>query len=163
MAGDEDGAMSDLPHLTDDGDVHMVDVGAKAETDRVAVAEGFVSLGDDTADLLFGGGLPKGDALAVVRIAAIGGAKRAADLIPLCHPLPLTGVDVVVERAEPGARIEVTARTRGRTGVEMEAMAGVSAGALALYDMIKGVQRGATIGPVQLLHKTGGRTGEWDR
>lgn len=155
--------MTELTHLTDDGDVHMVDVGGKDVTDRVAVAEGFVDLDDATADLLFSGGLPKGDALAVVRIAAIGGAKKASDLIPLCHPLPLTGVEVLVERVEAGARIEVTAKTRGRTGVEMEAMTGVSAGALALYDMVKGVHRGATIGPIRLLSKSGGRSGEWQR
>lgn len=155
--------MTELAHLTDDGDVHMVDVGGKDVTDRVAVAEGFVDLDEATGDLLFSGGLPKGDALAVVRIAAIGGAKKAADLIPLCHPLPLTGVEVLVERVETGARIEVTAKTRGRTGVEMEAMTGVSAGTLALYDMVKGVHRGATIGPVRLLSKSGGRSGEWQR
>ncbi len=155
--------MTELTHLTDDGDVHMVDVGGKEVTERVAVAEAFVDLDDSTADLLFSGGLPKGDALAVVRIAAIGGAKKAADLIPLCHPLPLTGVQVVVERSGVGARIEVTAKTSGRTGVEMEAMSGVSAGALALYDMVKGVQRGATIGPIRLLAKSGGRSGEWQR
>lgn len=155
--------MSDLTHLTDDGDVHMVDVGSKPETDRVAVAEASVALAQETADKLFGGELPKGDALAAVRIAAIAGTKRTPDLIPLCHPIALTAVEVVVERIGSGARIEVTARTTGRTGVEMEAMTGASVGALTLYDMVKGIDRGAEIGPVRLLGKSGGRSGEWRR
>jgi cyclic pyranopterin phosphate synthase len=155
--------MSDLTHLTDDGDVHMVDVGSKPETDRVAVAEASVALAQETADKLFGGDLPKGDALAAVRIAAIAGTKRTPDLIPLCHPIALTAVEVVVERTGSGARIEVTARTTGRTGVEMEAMTGASVGALTLYDMVKGIDRGAEIGPVRLLAKSGGRSGEWRR
>ncbi len=155
--------MSEFTHLTEDGDVHMVDVGAKAETDRVAVAEAVVTLAPATTDALFGGDLPKGDALATVRIAAIAGTKRTPDLIPLCHPIALTNVEVAVERVEAGARIEVTARTTGRTGVEMEAMTGASVGALTLYDMVKGIDRGAEIGPVRLLAKSGGRSGEWRR
>jgi cyclic pyranopterin phosphate synthase len=155
--------VTDFTHLTEDGDVHMVDVGAKPETDRVATAEATVHLAPDTADALFGGSLPKGDALATVRIAAIAGTKRTPDLIPLCHPIALTSVEVAVERTAVGARIEVTARTTGRTGVEMEAMTGASVGALTLYDMVKGIDRGAEIGPVRLLAKSGGRSGEWRR
>lgn len=153
--------MTDFPHLTATGDVHMIDVGDKPETARAAVAEAVVVLSSGTADALFGGTLPKGDALATVRIAAISGTKRTPDLVPLCHPISLTGVEVVVERVAEGARIEVTTRTTGRTGVEMEAMTGAVAGALALYDMVKGRERGATIGPVRLLAKRGGRSGEW--
>ncbi|MFP5332958.1 MAG: cyclic pyranopterin monophosphate synthase MoaC [Acidimicrobiia bacterium] len=155
--------MTEFPHLTGDGDVHMVDVGSKDVTEREAVAEARVVLSAATADALFGGELPKGDALASVRLAGIMGAKRTADLIPLCHPLPLTGVEVVVERVPEGARIQATARTVGRTGVEMEAMTAVSVAALTLYDMVKGVERGVAIGPIRLLSKRGGRSGTWTR
>lgn len=153
----------EFPHLTPAGDVHMVDVGDKPETERVAVAEGVVSMSAGVADRLFSGELPKGDALASVRLAAIMGAKRTPDLVPLCHPISLTGIDVTVARDPIGARIEVTARTVGRTGVEMEAMTAVAAGALALYDMVKGVERGVTIESVRLLEKSGGRSGTWRR
>lgn len=155
--------MTDFPHLNEDGDVHMVDVGSKEITDREAIAECLVTLSDDTSDALFGGTLPKGDALASVRLAGIMGAKRTSDLIPLCHPLALTGVEVGVERVDGGARIEATVRTTGKTGVEMEAMTAVSVAALALYDMVKGVERAVEIGPVRLLSKRGGRSGTWTR
>lgn len=155
--------MTDFPHLNEDGDVHMVDVGSKEITDREAIAECLVTLSDDTSDALFGGTLPKGDALASVRLAGIMGAKRTPDLIPLCHPLALTGVEVGVERVDGGARIEATVRTTGKTGVEMEAMTAVSVAALALYDMVKGVERAVEIGPVRLLSKRGGRSGTWTR
>jgi cyclic pyranopterin phosphate synthase len=118
--------MTDFPHLTDSGEVHMVDVGDKAETERVAVAECHVVMSDETRSALFEGALPKGDALASVRLAGIMGAKRTPDLIPLCHPIAISGVEVAVERAESGVRIEATVRTTGRTGVEMEAMTAVS-------------------------------------
>ena len=155
--------MTELSHLDDAGRARMVDVSAKPVTDREAVAEAVVSLSPDTADAVFGGGLPKGDAPAVARLAAIMGAKRTPDLVPLCHPLDLTGIDVVVERIPTGARIEVTVRTTGRTGVEMEAMTGAALGAVTLYDMVKGVDRGAEIGPIRLLAKSGGGSGEWRR
>lgn len=155
--------MSELPHLTEDGDVHMVDVSGKSVTDRVAVAEGVVTLESGTADMLFGGTLPKGDALASIRLAGIMGAKRTPDLIPLCHPLFLSGVTVDVERCEEGARITARVTTSGQTGVEMEAMTAVSVAALALYDMVKGVERAVEIGPIRLVHKSGGRSGEWNR
>lgn len=155
--------MSEFPHLTDDGDVHMVDVSGKAVTDRVAVAEGVVNLRPETADALFGGTLPKGDALASIRLAGIMGAKRTPDLVPLCHPILLSGVAVDVERCAEGARITARVTTTGQTGVEMEAMTAVSVAALALYDMVKGVDRAVEIGPIRLIHKSGGRSGEWNR
>jgi cyclic pyranopterin phosphate synthase len=155
--------MSEFPHLTDDGDVHMVDVSHKAVTSRVAVAECLVTLSPATSDALFGGMLPKGDALASVRLAGIMGAKRTPELIPLCHPILLSGVTVEIERTETGALIAAKVTTSGQTGVEMEAMTAVSVAALALYDMVKGVERGVEIGPVRLVHKSGGRSGEWNR
>jgi cyclic pyranopterin phosphate synthase len=155
--------MDDLTHLDDRGRARMVDVGAKAESDREATAEAIVTMLPETQEALFAGELPKGDASAVARLAAIGGAKRTAELIPLCHPLMLTAVDVGIGRDDHGVRIEVTVRTTGRTGVDMEALTGAATGALALYDMIKGIDRGAEIGPVRLLAKSGGRSGTWRR
>lgn len=155
--------MSDLNHLDDRGNVHMVDVGAKPVTTRVAVAEAFVEMASETTDRLFSDELDKGDALATIRIAAIQATKRVPDLIPLCHPLPLERVEVSVERTDLGARIEVLVGVQARTGVEMEAMTGASIGALALYDMIKGIDRGASVKNVRLLKKSGGRSGEWKR
>ncbi|MDH3539644.1 MAG: cyclic pyranopterin monophosphate synthase MoaC [Acidimicrobiia bacterium] len=155
--------MGRLPHLDADGHARMVDVGAKPDTDRVAVAEATVHLNSSTAEALFGGQLPKGDALAVARIAGIQAAKKTADLIPLCHPLALTSSQVDVERCDEGARITARVATTGPTGVEMEALTAASVAALALYDMVKGLERGAVIGPVQLLEKSGGRSGEWVR
>ena len=155
--------MTEFPHLTGDGEVHMVDVGAKPITARAAVAEAVVQLEGSTAEALFAGELPKGDALASVRLAAIMGAKATPSLVPLCHPLPLDAVEVHVERVDAGARIESTVSTTGRTGVEMEAMTAAMVGALALYDMVKSLDRGATVGPVRLLEKRGGRSGSWNR
>ena len=155
--------MADLSHLDERGRAKMVDVGSKPETDREATAEAVISMLPGTADALYSGDLPKGDAVAVARLAAIGGAKRTSELMPLCHPLMLSAVDVDVERVAAGARIEVTARMTGRTGVEMEALTGAAIGALALYDMIKGIDRAAQIGLVRLLAKSGGRSGEWRR
>lgn len=151
----------ELTHLDEAGHVHMVEVGGKEVTARTATAEAHVSMTEATRELLFGGDLPKGDALAAVRIAAIAGTKRTSDLIPLCHPLAISGVEADVERTAEGARIVVTVRVTGRTGVEMEALTGASIGALTLYDMIKGVERSAVIERVRLLHKAGGRSGEW--
>lgn len=155
--------MSELPHLDDSGAARMVEVGGKDVTPREAVAEATLALSAETADAVFGGELPKGDALAVARIAAVMGAKRTPELIPLAHPIELTGVEVLIERVAVGARIEVTARTAGRTGVEMEALTGAATGALALYDMVKSLDRGVELGPVRLLSKSGGRSGEWSR
>ncbi len=150
-------------HLGDEGEVHMVDVGAKEASARTAVAEATVRMGEDTRERLFSGALPKGDALATVRIAAIQGAKRTPDLVPLAHPLPLDAVTVTVEPVEEGARITVTASVTAKTGVEMEAITGAALGAIALYDMIKGLDRGAEITAVRLLEKRGGKSGDWAR
>lgn len=155
--------MTDFSHLDDDGSVHMVDVGSKEPSQRKAVAVARVAMTDTTRNALLGGSLPKGDALATVRIAAIQGAKRTSDLIPLCHPLALDAVDVAVEPTDDGVQIRVTARIHARTGVEMEAMTGAAVGALTLYDMIKGVDRSATVNGVMLIHKSGGKSGEWNR
>jgi cyclic pyranopterin phosphate synthase len=141
----------------------MVDIGDKPVSDRSATAEAIVTMGDEIRRALFSGGLPKGDALAVVRIAAIMAAKRTPDLIPLCHPLALTSIGVEVEEVPDGAQILETVATTGRTGVEMEAMTGAAIGAVALYDMVKGLDRGVEIGPVRLLSKAGGSSGEWRR
>lgn len=154
--------MAELPHLTEKGDVHMVDVSGKETTVREAVAEAVVALSPETAELLFSGGLPKGDALAVVRVAGIMAAKETSRLIPLAHPLPLTGVRVEVEQVPSGARIVATVGTAAPTGVEMEALTAASVAALALYDMVKGVERGVTVEKVRLLRKTGGRSGTWE-
>jgi len=153
----------DLTHLKGSGEVHMVDVGDKAVTRRTAIAEGFVAMSVDLVDRFFEGDLPKGDAAAVARIAGITGAKRTADLIPLCHPIPLSGVDVVLEPTGHGVKITATVSTTGQTGVEMEAMTAVSVAALTIYDMVKGVERGVTIESVLLRKKVGGSTGTWVR
>lgn len=155
--------MDDLTHLDEHGAARMVDVGAKPVTDRRAVAEATIVLSEPTRRALFEATLPKGDAAAVARIAAIQAAKRTSDLIPLCHPLPLSAVDVAVTETPDGARVTVTVKTTSRTGVEMEAMTAASIGALAIYDMVKGLDRGAQIGPIRLLEKSGGASGEWTR
>ena len=156
--------MSDgFSHLDADGSVHMVDVGGKEVTSRRAVAEVVVSMDPTVKGRLFAGDLPKGDALAMVRVAAIMGAKRTPELVPLCHPISLDAVSVDIDPIEGGARIVVTATVAARTGVEMEAMTGAAVGAVALYDMIKGLDRGADIGPLRLLSKSGGKSGEWHR
>ena len=155
--------MSELPHLTESGDVHMVDVGDKPVTVRRATAEALVRMSEPTAALLFGGELPKGDALASARIAGIMGAKATPSLIPLCHPIHIDGAEVEIVRVPEGARISATVSTAGRTGVEMEAMTAVSIASLAVYDMVKGVERGVEIQTVRLLAKEGGRSGTWIR
>lgn len=155
--------MSGFTHLDESGDARMVDVAAKDVTDRRAVAQAFVVVSAEVIELLRGSGVPKGDALAVARIAAIGGTKRTADLIPLCHPIAIHGVDVDVEIEDLGVRITVAVRTADRTGVEMEALTGASVGALALIDMVKGVDRSAMVEQVVLLEKTGGRSGHYVR
>lgn len=153
----------ELTHLDESGQARMVDVGGKDATERTAVAEATVSMSEATADLLFTGALPKGDALAVARVAGIQGAKATPQLVPLCHPLPLTAVAVDIDRIDGGARIRVTTRVTAKTGVEMEAMTGASVAALTLYDMIKGVERGAAISRVELVSKSGGTSGAWTR
>lgn len=155
--------MDKLTHLDEQGRARMVDVTEKAETLRTARAEAFVQMTAATVKLLRDRALPKGDPLETARIAGIQGGKKTPDLIPLCHPLPITHLDVSIEILETGARIEATARTKAETGVEMEAMTAASIAALTLYDMCKAVEKGISIGPVRLLEKTGGKSGQWTR
>ena len=152
-----------LTHLDDRGAARMVDVTAKAVTVRTATATGRVLISAEVVALLRGEGLPKGDALATARIAGIQGAKRTPDLIPLCHPLALHGVSVDLRVADECVEIAATVRTADRTGVEMEALTCVAVAGLALVDMVKAVDRGATITDVRVEHKSGGRSGEWRR
>lgn len=143
----------------------MVDVGEKSVTSRRAVAEAEVSLGPVAWRVLKEGGTPKGDAIAVARIAGIQAAKKTSDLIPLCHPLPITKIEIDLKpiASRRVVRIRAEVRCDGKTGVEMEAMTAVSVAALALYDMLKGVERSIEIGPIRLLEKSGGKTGRWRR
>lgn len=154
-------------HLDRRGHAHVVDVGGKPETRRRAEAEATVTTTAEVARAIREGRVPKGDVAAVVRIAGIQGAKRTSDLVPLCHPLALTHVSadlvVTIEKGHGIARIVVAAECVGRTGVEMEAMTGASIAALTLYDMIKGLDRGAAIARVELRAKSGGRSGDWRR
>ena len=157
-----------LTHFRNDGAAHMVDVGAKDETHRVAVAEGRIEMRPETLRLIREGEHDKGDVLGVARIAAIQAAKRTAELIPLCHPVPLTRIEVDLEAAagdgDAGAdavRCRARAETVGRTGVEMEALTAVQVGLLTIYDMCKAADRGMTIAGVRLLEKSGGRSGHW--
>jgi cyclic pyranopterin phosphate synthase len=157
--------MSELTHLDSSGRARMVDVGAKPHTERVAVARAIVRVTAATAQRVQAGDAPKGDVLGVARIAGIQAAKRTAELIPLCHPLALSFVGVQGEIDIEAGTIELTAeaRTTGPTGVEMEALTAASVAALTVYDMVKGVERGAEITSVTLLRKSGGRSGEWQR
>ena len=141
----------------------MVDVTGKAETARIARAEAFVEMSPATVKLLRDHALPKGNPLEVARIAGIQAGKRTSELIPLCHPLPLTHLDVSIEVIDTDARIESIARTKAETGVEMEALTAAAASALTLYDMCKAVEKGISIGPVRLLEKSGGKSGHWRR
>jgi len=156
-----------LTHLDNEGRARMVDVGSKPVTRRRAVAEGRISMNRETLDAIRQGGVGKGDVLAVARLAAIGGAKRTAETIPLCHPLPLTSVDVEIEfetdGPRPALRMTVETTVEARTGVEMEALCGVSAGLLAVYDMCKALDRAMEIDEVRLVAKQGGRSGPWRR
>lgn len=157
--------MTQLTHLDADGRARMVDVGGKPETDREALARGRFVTTPEVVRLVAADDLPKADVLATARIAGIGGAKRTSELIPLCHPLPLTSVRVDFELdAEAGAiEIEVVARTRGRTGVEMEALTAVAVAGLTLHDMVKAVDPAATLTDIRLVAKSGGKRGEWRR
>ena len=141
----------------------MVDVGGKRETARRAVAEGYLVMAPATLEALRAGRTPKGDPLVVAQLAGIQGAKRTSELIPLCHPLPLTSVavELTVEEGLPGVRARATVGVRARTGVEMEALTAVSVALLAAYDMLKAVDRGMEIRGVRLLRKRGGRSGDW--
>lgn len=152
-----------LTHLDADGNPRMVDVAAKPNTDRRAVAEGYVFLSTVALETILAGGVKKGDVLQIARLAGIQGAKRTADLIPLCHPLPIDSVEVDVEALPEKGAIVVRAavRTRWRTGVEMEALTAVSAATLTIYDMVKAIDRGMRIDGIRLLEKQGGRSGSW--
>jgi len=152
-----------LSHLDDRGAAHMVDVSSKATTKRVAVAGGVLRTTAEVIQLISAGGLPKGDALATARVAGITAAKRTSDLVPLCHQLALTGVDVDFTIGESQIDITASVRTTDRTGVEMEALTAVSVAALTLYDMVKAVDRAAVIDNIRVLSKDGGRTGAWER
>lgn len=156
--------MRDLTHIDPQGNARMVDVGDKEITQREAVAEGFITLSRDAFDALVTRRLKKGDALGVAQIAGIAAAKRTSDLIPLCHPIPLSAVAVTLEALPPDrVRVEARVRCEGRTGVEMEALTSVSAALLTVYDMVKAVDKGPQLGPIQLLSKSGGRSGTWTR
>jgi cyclic pyranopterin phosphate synthase len=156
--------MANLTHFDDSGAGRMVDVGGKEVTDRRATAEAFVTLAPETLTLILNKELAKGDVIEVARLAGIMGAKRTADLIPLCHPLGLDGVEVDIQPVDNRTlRISATARVQGRTGVEMEALTAASVAALTIYDMCKAVERGISIGPIRLLEKSGGRSGHWRR
>lgn len=152
-----------LSHLDDSGAAHMVDVTAKDATKRTAAAAGLLRTRADVVEMIATGGLPKGDALATARVAGILAAKRTSDLIPLCHQLALTGVDVEFEIGTTDVTITATVRTTDRTGVEMEALTAVSVAALTLYDMLKAVDPAASIDEIRVLSKDGGKTGPWRR
>ena len=152
-----------LTHVDSRGAARMVDVSAKERTEREAVAEAFVRCAPETLALVREGRAAKGDVLATARIAGIAAAKRASDLIPLCHPIALTGVAVDVTVEDDGVRIVATAKAADRTGVEMEALTSAAAAALTVYDMLKAVERGIEIERVRLMRKSGGRSGTWVR
>ena len=154
--------MTKLTHLDELGKAHMVDVGAKPDTERVAVAKGEVKMKKETFDLIAAGNMKKGDVLTVAQIAGINGAKRTSDLIPLCHPLPLTHIDVqlVLDESLPGVQITASARLRGKTGVEMEALTAVSVAALTIYDMAKAAEKTMVLQHIRLVEKRGGQSGD---
>ena len=155
--------MSGLTHFDDQGAAHMVDVSDKPSTDRMAVAEGRVIMAPETLALVVQGTAKKGDVLGVARLAGIMGAKKTADLIPLCHPLPVTKValDLTPDPALPGVVVQATVKTSGQTGVEMEALTAVSVACLTIYDMLKAAEKGMEITAIRLLRKEGGKSGTW--
>ena len=157
--------MNQFTHFDAQGQAHMVDVGDKSETRRIARASGHIQMQPETLQLILAGNAKKGDVLGIARIAAIQGSKRTADLIPLCHPLALTRVAAEFNIDQSNSTIEcvVTAETLGRTGVEMEALTAVSVGLLTIYDMCKAVDRGMQIDAIRLLEKQGGKSGHWVR
>lgn len=152
---------SRLTHIDESGQARMVDVGDKPVTERRAAAEAVLVASAATLDLIFTGGLPKGDAIGTARLAGIMAAKKASELIPLCHPLALTDVTVDIVRSGSGVRIATTVRTADRTGAEMEAMTAAAIAALTLYDMVKGTERAVRVEGLRLLSKSGGRSGSW--
>jgi len=157
--------MSKLTHLNETGEAHMVDVGGKGVSAREAVAEGLIRMQPQTLKLIVEGGHKKGDVLAVARVAGIMAAKKTAELVPLCHTIPLTAVEIELmpDVAQSTVRCRATVRTQAQTGVEMEALAAVEITLLTIYDMCKAVDRGMTITDIGLLSKTGGKSGDWRR
>ncbi|KAA0920881.1 cyclic pyranopterin monophosphate synthase MoaC [Aquicoccus porphyridii] len=155
--------MAELTHFDAKGDAHMVDVSDKDDTHRVATARGSVRMAGATLDLISEGRASKGDVLSVARLAGIMGAKKTADLIPLCHPLPVTkvAVDLSLDPDLPGVRIEATVKTTGKTGVEMEALTAVSTAALTVYDMVKAVDKAMVISDIRVVLKDGGKSGRF--
>jgi cyclic pyranopterin phosphate synthase len=156
--------MAGLTHFDEGGAAHMVDVSDKAVTSRIAVAAGYVKMLPETLAIIEEGRATKGDVIGVARLAGIMGAKRTSELIPLCHPLPITKVtvDLTPDAALPGLRIEATVRTTGQTGVEMEALTAVSIAALTVHDMVKAVDKGVEIGGIRVLLKDGGKSGRYE-
>ena len=154
---------NNLTHFDNSGQAHMVDVGDKAHTKRIAIASGTITMQQSTLQLIKNGDAKKGDVLGIARIAAIQGSKRTSDLIPLCHPISLTKVSVTFEIDDQNSAVTcmVTSETTGQTGVEMEALTAVSVGLLTIYDMCKAVDRGMTISDIKLLEKHGGKSGDW--
>ncbi len=158
--------MSDkLTHVNAKGEAHMVDVGGKHETDRIAIAHGSIKMARDTLEAIENGNAPKGDVLATARIAGIMGAKKTSELIPLCHPLMLTkiAVDIITDHDLPGYQITATVGLNGKTGVEMEALTAVSITCLTIYDMAKALDKNMVISNICLLEKRGGKSGTWKR
>jgi len=155
--------MSELTHFDSQGQAHMVDVGSKAETERVAVATGNIRMLASTLQLILKGDAKKGDVLGIARIAAIQASKRTSDLIPLCHPISLTkvGVEFEIDERTNTIHCTVTAKCTGKTGVEMEALTATSVALLTIYDMVKAVDRGMVMGDIKLLEKQGGKSGHW--
>ncbi|SDP15548.1 cyclic pyranopterin monophosphate synthase subunit MoaC [Phyllobacterium sp. YR620] len=155
--------MTRLSHLDETGAAHMVDVGGKGETERVAIAEGYVQMQSETLALIRAGNAAKGDVIGTARIAGIMAAKKTHDLIPLCHPLLLSKITVDIEADEtlPGLRVSATVKLVGKTGVEMEALTAVSVACLTIYDMAKAADKAMIIQDIRLLRKTGGKSGDW--
>lgn len=152
-----------LSHINEQGRAKMVDVMDKAETFREAIAEGTVIVEPDTMELIKSGGIKKGDVLSVAQVAGIMAAKKTSDMIPMCHPLMLSGVDISFELTDAEIHIKATVRCKGSTGVEMEALSAVSTAALTIYDMCKAVQRDITISDIRLMYKSGGKSGVYQR
>lgn len=157
--------MSKFTHFNPEGEAHMVNVGEKPVTHRVAIADGRICMRAETLQLIQSGGHKKGDVLGIARIAGITGAKKTSDLIPLCHPIPITSVEVELETEEtpPAVYCKATVETLGQTGVEMEALTAVQTALLTVYDMCKAVDRGMTLQAIRLVEKSGGRSGVWKR
>lgn len=157
--------MNELTHFNRRGEARMVDVGGKESTHRIAVAEGRIMMRSETLDLIRAGGHKKGDVLSIARVAGIMGAKRTAELVPLCHPLSLTAVEVELkpESAPPAVHCRARAETHARTGVEMEALTAVQVALLTVYDMCKAVDRAMSLQDIRLVRKSGGKSGDWSR